>query len=350
MFFTSRQARSFFVAVAILLLSVAFAPPAAAQGAGDPALAPQSSRNAHLTPPEPYRLFPGMYFRDIYARYLLEHPATHDVPISDGNDAPSVADRVPILAGSHIVAFYGKPGSRSMGILGEYPKEKLATLLQGYAKLYDDANGDSGIVPAFYLIYGTCWPGGEIGTLKDEVVLDYIEYAASMGWLVFLDHQIGKYTVEESMAKLLPWLKYPNVHLALDPEWHTPEPMEAIGSVEADELNRAQEQMQAYMIGNGIRGVRMLVVHQFTEHMIGDRPRLRADFDRVLLVHTADGFGPPALKRYTYANNARAGNLPVKGFKLFFRARTPHAGWDDPLLTPPEVLALEPEPLLIMYQ
>ncbi len=341
--------RASFRRVLPLLVAFCIVSSVLAQGAAS-GQAPQSSHDTRLEPPVPYRLFPGMYYRDIYERFLLEHPASYDVPTAEDFAARDASSRVPDLARAHIVSFYGKPNSRSMGILGEYPKEKLATMLAGYAKLYDDENGDSGVIPAFYLIYGTCWPGGEIGLLKDQVVKEYVEYAASLGWLVFLDHQIGKYTVDEAMAKLLPWLAYPNVHLALDPEWHTTVPMEKIGSVDAADLNRAQEIMERYLIDNRIPGVRMLVVHQFTEGMIAGRAGLRADFDRVLLVHTADGFGAPALKKYTYRNNARAAQLPTKGFKLFFEARTPGAGWDNPLLTPKEVLGLDPQPLLIMYQ
>ena len=168
--------------------------------------------------------------------------------------------------------------------------------------------------------------------------------------LVFIDHQIGKYTVEESMRRILPFLKYPNVHLAIDPEWRTLTPMKEIGSITAAELNKAQKIMQDYIVENDIPGIRMLVVHQFQEKMISNRPDVKADFERVLLVHTADGFGSPPLKRNTYAMNTKADNMPVKGFKLFFKSDFPLAGWDNPLLSPQDVMALDPRPSLVMYQ
>jgi hypothetical protein len=263
---------------------------------------------------------------------------------------PAASRDIPILANNQVLAFYGHPFSKRMGILGEYSKEDLARLLKGYAKLYDDVNGSLGVVPAFYLIYGTCWPGGEIGYLKDSVVKDYIEYAASQDMIVFVDHQIGKYPVEEAMQRLLPYLKYPNVHIALDPEWRTTAPMQEIGYITAEEVNKAQAMIAEYMDRQGIPGVKMLVVHQFKPSMIQGRDRVRADNERVLLVHTADGFGPPALKKNAYALNALANNMPLKGFKLFFKTTVPGAGYDNPLLTPPEVLALTPRPMLIIYQ
>ena len=276
----------------------------------------------------------------------LDLPAVPAAETAKAGDAALI----PALANNLILAFYGKPDSRRMGILGEYPKEDLAKILEAYAKLYEDPNGREGVVPAFYLIYGTCWPGGEIGYLKDSVVQDYIEFARQRGWLVFVDHQIGKYPVADAMKRLLPWLKYPNVHIALDPEWRTESPMKVIGAVSADEINASEQTMSDYMRAEDIPGEKMLIIHQFQGRMIADREKVRADYDGVLLIHTADGFGPPALKRWSYSSNAKAGNMPIKGFKLFFKTDIEGAGYDDPLLLPAEVLALDPPPRLIIYQ
>lgn len=308
-----------------------------------PAVAPMGRTEAIR---RAYRRFPALYDPRIAA-------AASSVAVFGEEDSRIEAERalaLPVLANNQILAFYGKPDSDSMGIVGEYPKEELAKLLRGYAKLYDGMNGGRGVVPAFYLIYGTCWPGGEIGYLKNSLIQEYIELAAREGFLVFVDHQIGKYSVEEAMQKLLPFLTYPNVHLALDPEWRTLAPMQEIGSVTAEEINRAQAMIRDYLATQAIPGTKMLVVHQFREGMILGRERVRADYEGVILIHTADGFGSPALKRLTYSHNARAGNMPIKGFKLFFYTDVTGAGYDDPLLSPLEVLALKPEPSLIIYQ
>jgi hypothetical protein len=168
--------------------------------------------------------------------------------------------------------------------------------------------------------------------------------------LVFIDHQIGRYDPVASLRRMLPWLRYPNVHLALDPEWRTTKPMQEIGTVTADEVNRAQQAMEEYIIENDIRGERMLVIHQFNWRMISNRERVDSSFGRVRLVHCADGFGAPHLKRSSYAYNAEAANIPIKGFKLFYNFGIPGAGYDHPLLSPKEVYALNPRPYIIMYQ
>jgi len=293
----------------------------------------------------PYRLFPSLY------RKASQNSLPQTVLKAPGSDhAVSIHERIPLLANNTIVAFYGHPLSQRMGILGLHSKEEIAGKVEAFAGYYDQANGKNGAIGAFYIIYGTCWPGGEIGYLKDSILEEYILYAQQRGMLVFVDHQIGKYSVQESMERILPFLRYPNVHLAIDPEWRTLKPMKEIGSITADELNQAQRIMQDYITAHNIPGIRMLVVHQFQERMIQDRDLVRANLDRVLLVHTADGFGSPEMKRSSYAQNSKAENIPLKGFKLFFKSDFPLAGWDNPLLSPTEVMALEPRPGLIIYQ
>ena len=152
------------------------------------------------------------------------------------------------------------------------------------------------------------------------------------------------------MRALLPFLRYPNVHLAIDPEWRTLLPMKEIGSISGAEINEAQRMMDEYLRERGLPGIRMLLVHQFAPRMITQREQVRATFDRVVLVHNADGFGSPELKRYSYRYNAEARNMPVKGFKLFLEPKVAGAGADRPLMKPEEVLALDPMPSIIMYQ
>jgi len=295
--------------------------------------------------PLPYRLFPALYRKENISR-IDQNMSLANYQSSGG----FLWERVPIVANNTILAYYGSPLSDKMGILGLYQKEKIAEMLKEMAAQYDQVNGKDGVIPAFYIIYGTCWPGGEIGYLDDKILLDYIRFAQSMGMLVFIDHQIGKYSLRAAMDKILPFLRYPNVHLAIDPEWRTLSPMKEIGSITASELNDAQNYMDEYIRANDIPGVRMLVVHQFADKMIQSREEVISHRDRVILIHTADGFGAPRLKKATYQRNADAENMPVKGFKLFFKSDFALAGFDMPLMSPSEVMQLDPRPSLIIYQ
>jgi hypothetical protein len=301
----------------------------------------------------PARLFPAVYFTDTLTTirireaslpYWVRSEAEHRTLAGRADDGLS------ILLNNDVLAFYGHPLSKNMGILGRFSIEELDKKLSELAEEYAAANGGRGIRKAFYLIYGTVWPGGDIGILKEDVLVKYIEYALKHKILVFLDHQIGRFDPIDSLKRMLPYLAYPNVHLALDPEWRTSKPMEEIGTVSAEEINQAQKVMEDYIIENRIPGERMLVIHQFNWRMISNRDRVRSGFARVRLVHCADGFGSPHLKRSSYAYNAQASNIPVKGFKLFYNFNISGAGYDHPLLTPEEVYALNPRPYIIMYQ
>ena len=258
--------------------------------------------------------------------------------------------QISFLLNNDILAYYGHPGSRNMGILGRYSIEELDRLLTALAAEYEAANGGRKVRKAFYLIYGTVWPKGEIGIISNNILMKYIEYGMKNDILVFIDHQIGRYDPIDSLKRMLPYLRYPNVHLALDPEWRTKSPMADIGSVRADEINIAQQVMEDYIIENNIPGERMLVIHQFNHVMIQNRAEVRSNFNRVRLIHCADGFGSPNIKRNSYAYNALASNMPIKAFKLFYNFGIPGAGYDDPIMSPRDVYKLNPRPYIIMYQ
>jgi hypothetical protein len=258
-------------------------------------------------------------------------------------------DYTSVILNNDILAFYGHPRSTIMGILGRFPMDELDRKRTALAAEYKTAGGRN-VVKAFYIIFGTVWPEGEIGIINAELLTSWIEYAKARNILVFIDHQIGRYDPVASLRRMLPWLKYPNVHLALDPEWRTTKPMKEIGTVSADEINRAQKEMEDYIIANDIPGERFLVIHQFNWRMISNRGGVKSDFQRVRLVHCADGFGSPRLKRDSYAYNAEATNMPIKAFKLFYNFGIPGAGYDNPLMSPKDVYALNPRPYIIMYQ
>jgi len=254
-----------------------------------------------------------------------------------------------ILLNNDILLYYGHPLSRNMGILGRHSPEELKTMMEELAEDYRRSGGRN-MVLGFYIIYGTVWPGGEIGIIRESVLREWIEFALENDMLVFIDHQIGRYDPIDQFRTLLPWLRYPNVHLALDPEWRTPRPMQEIGHMRADEINEIQRIMEDYMVENNIPGERMLVIHQFNSVMIRNRENVTTNFSKVRLVHCMDGIGTPTMKRDTYSFVAQATNMPVKGFKLFYNLGIPGAGVDNPLMTPREILELNPRPYVIMYQ
>ena len=64
---------------------------------------------------------------------------------------------------------------------------------------------------------------------------------------------------------------------------------------------------------------------------------------RVQVVIDMDGFGSPDVKLSKYATFVRDAGADFGGIKLFSRH-------DSPLLTPEEVVTLEPAPDVVIYQ
>jgi hypothetical protein len=286
---------------------------------------------------------------DAHGPLLAEDPPRKGLPawVDDWNRLFHPAS---VLDGQMVVAYYGQPSSTKMGILGEQNIQSTKLQLDATIKTWEAVSDGTKVISAFHLIYATCYPDANVGVLSDATVLRYIEFAAKNNMLVILDHQLGKYSVEAAMKSMLRWLAYPNVHLAIDPEWKTANPGVELGQIRAQDVNLAQQLMNDYLEQNQLPGKRMLILHQFHAKMITNRDAVHADYPLVDLVHHADGFGPPHLKLDTYKFLAGMKNLPVKGFKLFLSKPWKTVGMDIPLLTPAQVMKLIPRPVYISYQ
>jgi hypothetical protein len=261
-----------------------------------------------------------------------------------------------------IVALYGRPNVKTLGILG---KQSLAETIQkakAKAKLYEDAWGSGKhVTPGFDLIYemATSSPGKDkkyVITLNEKVLQDYIKAANQNGIVVFIDVQLGKKTPAQAVKPLLKYLKYDNVHIAVDPEFSVDNldvnPGKKIGSITGDQINEVQDIMKDYIINNNIKNDKILLIHMFTENMVTDKKSIRYT-DHIHIVMHLDGHGSAALKINTYNGlytEARAAKV-VGGFKLFYKQ-------DKSMMTPKQVLGLEPVgknkvremPLVITYQ
>jgi hypothetical protein len=250
-----------------------------------------------------------------------------------------------------VVAYYGHPNSRYMGIVGRHTVEELVDLVKATAREYQDLAPDRKVIPAIYLIYGTVQPEGRIGYLSDARVNEYISYAGVHGVQIILDHQIGTYTLQRAVDRLLPYLKHPHVHMAFDVEWRTSRPMEEIGSITGEELNWMQHYVSTYLQANQVRENKYIVFHQFKPSMVRGSGNILTGFPQIELIHSTSGWGSPGLKRSTHAANATLTQLPSKGFKLwYYYSDKPGIHYDKPLMTPTEVLSLNPLPRMIIYQ
>lgn len=254
-----------------------------------------------------------------------------------------------LLPSHRIVAFYGNPLSRRMGILGELPPDEMLAKLASTAKTWTAADSSTTVIPALHLIVTVAQGSeGRDGMhrlrMTDSLVERVARWAEARKWLLFLDIQVGRSTVEAELPRLLPYLERPYVHLALDPEFAMKDgarPGRKIGTMDASEVNYAIRTL-ADLVKQKQLPPKVLVVHRFTEGMLTNAGKIARD-PHVQVVIDMDGFGPPALKRSTWRHVIQRDPVQYTGFKLFYKN-------DKPMLTPAQVIALYPSPLYIQYQ
>src|SRR4029079_16866720 len=119
-----------------------------------------------------------------------------------------------------------------------------------------------------------------------------------------------------AISPALKYLKYPNVHLALDPEFAMTQkgqetPGNPIGYLTGEQINEAQAYVQAYLEENNIRGRRIFLIHQFFDAMIPNKEVIDWNNPRLELAIVADGFGDPWGKITKY-NQFFPEDTPVK--------------------------------------
>lgn len=249
------------------------------------------------------------------------------------------------LANNQILSYYGNPYVEAMGILGELEPEALVLRLKEHAYRYDQLNGPRGVQAALHLVYASAQPNpGEDGLylifVDKRTLTQYIDLACKHGLLIFLDNQIGRGDVETEVRDILLYLDQPHVHAALDPEFAMRPgevPGEAVGTMDAAEINAAQAVLQTLVEERGLPD-KMLVVHRFTDNMVTNSELIQ-DFPRVQLVIDMDGFGPAEVKQVKFG--WYAATAEHSGIKLFFKQ-------DPDLMSETDVLGLDPD--VIIYQ
>ena len=241
-----------------------------------------------------------------------------------------------------IVAYYGRPGVSALGVLGQYSVGALKPIITKKASEYAKITGKH-VVPGFDIIYGLA--AAEPGAHKDYIIhlgskklQPYIKAAENEGFVLFVDTQLGKNTPQQAVKHILKYLKYHNVHIAIDPEFEVSNldvrPGKKIGRIQGEWINEVQAIMSKYMKEHGITEKKMLVVHMFRHSMLMSKTSIRK-YDNIKLIMNLDGHGSPKLKINIYNQMYTEGykKRVAGGFKLFFKE-------DHPMMTPMQVIGL----------
>ena len=251
---------------------------------------------------------------------------------------------------AQVIAFYGHPGVAAMGVLGHGAPAEVAEAVALWAKRYDRLNGPRGAIGAYHLITGVAQanptPDGHwLSRLSHDRIAEYVEAAREHGMLLFLDNQIGWSDPLSEVKLLEDFLREPFVHMALDPEFAT-EPLGvrpglAIGGITGHQVNEVLSYLSALVESEGIPP-KILMVHQFAGRMLRDREAIEPQ-PGVELSIDMDGIGTPRAKLNGYRLFAITEPSQIPAFKLFW-------GQDTPVMTPEEVLEMDPVPGLVIYQ
>jgi hypothetical protein len=251
------------------------------------------------------------------------------------------------IGGRRIVAFYGTVGP-GLGILGRHPISETLQMLEAQIQPYRKLDPCVETVPAFHIIVtvADANPGEDEDynhRMAHEDVQVWMDSVAAVGGISVLDIQIARSTVITELLYVEPLLRQAGVHLAVDPEFIAGEdevPGTDLGTIDGATINTIQAWLNG--IAEETDEHKILVIHQFDDRMATNKDAIQ-DYALVDLVWDADGFGGPGAKVGDYHQYRDEGGFEYGGFKIFYN-------YDSPVLTPGQVMALDPPPAYVIYQ
>jgi hypothetical protein len=259
-----------------------------------------------------------------------------------------------ILPFSRVIAYYGNLYSKNMGVLGQYPEAEMLQKLQAEVAKWNLADPSTPAIPALHYIAVVAQghPGAD-GKYRDRMPDSEIDkvmaMAAKINALVFLDVQVGFSNVQTEVPLLEKYLKMPNVHLALDPEFSMKgkyPPGKVVGTLDATDINFASNYLANLVRENNLTP-KILIIHRYTEAMVTNYKQIKT-MPEVQIVMNMDGWGVAAKKVGTYENFIYPEPVQFTGFKLFYKNDVLTPG--STMMTPNELLKLNPIPSYIQYQ
>lgn len=281
--------------------------------------------------------------------HLVHHKPTAKWPVKTVPHLPGA-----ILPYKRIVAYYGNFYTAKMGILGEHPPDTMLKHLMQEVSRWQKADTAIPVVPAIHYIAVTAQAHpGQSGKYRARMPFAQINKAIGLArkvnGIVFLDIQIGWSSVHEEIAALDTFLRLPDVHLAIDPEYSMKGrqvPCTKIGTFDAADVNTAINYL-AELVRKYHLPPKVLVVHRFTKEMVTNYKKIMVQPEVQVVMHM-DGFGFPAKKVDSYVSAIANEPVEYTGFKIFYKNDL--LSYPNRLTTIEEILNLYPSPIYIQYQ
>lgn len=259
-----------------------------------------------------------------------------------------------ILPFNRIIAYYGNLLSKGMGVLGQYPEDEMLAKLDIEVKKWQIADPNTPVIPALHYIAVVAQGSpGEDGKYRarmpDSEIEKVLKIATKINAIVFLDIQVGFSTIQAELPKLEKYLKLPNVHLGMDPEFSMKggiRPGKVVGTYDATDINFVTNYLAKIVKENNLPP-KVLVVHRYTQKMMINYKEIKLLPETQIVMHM-DGWGGMAKKINTYQQFIYKEPVQFTGFKLFYKNDVLTAG--TTLMTPDDLLKLNPQPIYIQYQ
>jgi hypothetical protein len=261
-----------------------------------------------------------------------------------------------ILPHSRIVAYYGNPHSKKMGVLGEYPEQQMLSMLDNTVAMWRQADPSTPVIPAIHLVtviaQGSAGAdGGWRRRENPQTIEQAYRWAQSRQGLLFIDIQAGRSTLQQELPLLLKYLERPDVHLGVDPEFYMHHKREGfrpgtkVGQMMSSDVNYVIDVLDKIVREKNLPP-KILVVHRFRFDMVPDAENIKPTAAVQVVMHM-DGWGPAWLKFDSYKDYVVQYPVAFTGFKIFYHNDAKNG---DPILTPLEVSRLLPRPLYVQYQ
>ena len=259
-----------------------------------------------------------------------------------------------ILPFKRIIAYYGNLYSTKMGALGQDPEDIMLAKLDAEVKKWEIADPNTPVLPALHYIavvaQGSEGTDGKYRARMPSSEIDkVIAMAKKINGIVFLDVQVGFSTVEQEIPLLEKYLKMPEVHLGLDPEFSMKtgiRPGKVVGTFDALDINYVANYLAKIVRDNKLPP-KILVIHRYTQNMVTNATSIMPLPEVQIIMHM-DGWGGAAKKINTYQQFVYKEPVQFTGFKLFYKNDILTPG--TVLMTPEELLKLRPKPIYIQYQ
>lgn len=253
-----------------------------------------------------------------------------------------------------VVAYYGNLYSTRMGILGELPEPQMVARLKQEVASWQKADTSVEVIPALHYIAITAQgSAGADGKYRLRMPFSQIDKVLAMAdrakALVFLDIQVGLSTLEKELPLLEKYLKMPQVHFGIDPEFSMKggqAPGKVVGTFDASDVNYVSGYL-ANLVKAHHLPPKILVIHRFTKNGLTNYKKVEIR-PEVQIVMDMDGWGHQARKINTYKQFIYTEPVQFTGFKIFYKNDLREA--NSHIMSPTEVMQLKPQPLYIQYQ